>query len=149
MLTAVQLSAAVAGFISLLIGMLDFMPGLTAYYDTMKWSGRESNAELFGLFQVSGLHNMVHLLYGVAGLTLTRWIVTSRVFLIIGGLGYLTLWVYGLVIDHDDSLNFIPLNTADDWLHCELGAGMIALGLLPAATVGAVDMRSNPDASVP
>ena len=40
------------------------------------------------------------------------------------------LWIYGLVIDKHSSANFVPLNTADDWLHFVLGAGMIALGVL-------------------
>lgn len=31
-----------------------------------------SNAKLLGLFEVSILHNIVHLLYGVAGLAMAR-----------------------------------------------------------------------------
>lgn len=40
------------------------------------------------------------------------------------------LWLYGLVIDHDSAANFVPLNTADNWLHLVLGLGMIGLGVL-------------------
>ena len=39
------------------------------------------------------------------------------------------LWVYGLVIDKNSKANFVPVNTADNWLHFGLGVGMIALGL--------------------
>ncbi|WP_412102917.1 DUF4383 domain-containing protein [Plantactinospora sp. KLBMP9567] len=42
----------------------------------------------------------------------------------------MVLWLYGLVIGHDSPANFVPLNTADDWLHFGLGLGMIGLGLL-------------------
>jgi Domain of unknown function (DUF4383) len=45
---------------------------------------------------------------------------------------YLVLWVYGLVVDQASDANFVPLNTADNWLHLVLGVGMIALGVLPS-----------------
>jgi hypothetical protein len=96
----------------------------------MEFAGHESEAELLGLFQVSVLHNIVHLLFGVAGLVLARSIGGARSFLIGGGIIYLVLWIYGLAIDHDSTANFVPLNDADNWLHFLLGAGMIALGLV-------------------
>lgn len=54
----------------------------------------------------------------------------SLTYLLAGGFVYLILWGYGLLVDHQSDANFIPLNTADDWLHLALGAGMVALGLL-------------------
>ena len=47
-----------------------------------------------------------------------------------GGAIYLVLWIYGLIVDKDSDANFVPLNSADDWLHFGLGVAMIALGLL-------------------
>ena len=52
----------------------------------------------------------------------------ARAFLIGGGLIYLVLWIYGVAVDHESSANFVPLDTADNWLHLGLGIGMIALG---------------------
>ena len=40
------------------------------------------------------------------------------------------LWLDGLLIDRGSDANFVPVNTADNWLHLVLGVGMIALGLL-------------------
>ncbi|QNE79024.1 DUF4383 domain-containing protein [Streptomyces finlayi] len=54
---------------------------------------------------------------------------TARTFLIGGGVIYLALWVYGLVIDQDSGANFVPLNNADNWLHLVLGLAMTALGI--------------------
>jgi hypothetical protein len=39
------------------------------------------------------------------------------------------LWIFGLVIDKTSDANFVPLNSADDWLHFVLGVGMIGLGV--------------------
>nr|WP_229022878.1 DUF4383 domain-containing protein [Actinomarinicola tropica] len=124
-----QTATAVVGAVFLLVGVLGFIPGITTDYDTMELAGHESEAMLLGIFQVSVLHNVVHLAFGVAGLAMSRSISGSRAFLIGGGVIYLLLFVYGLAIDHDSDANFVPLNTADDWLHLGLGVGMVALGV--------------------
>lgn len=126
----VQVAAAAVGAVFLLVGILGFIPGITTGYDGMEAAGRESHAELLGIFQVSILHNVVHLLFGLAGLLLARTPVNARNYLIGGGVVYLVLWLYGLLIDKTSEANFVPVNSADDWLHFFLGAGMIALGVL-------------------
>ncbi|WP_309062782.1 DUF4383 domain-containing protein [Streptomyces sp.] len=126
----VQLAALLVGTVFLLVGILGFIPGITTDYDTMKFASHDSRAELFGIFQVSILHNLVHLLFGIAGLALSRTVSGARTFLLAGGAVYLVLWLYGLIVGHDSAANFVPLNTADDWLHFVLGIGMIALGAL-------------------
>ncbi|MET7468046.1 DUF4383 domain-containing protein [Micromonospora sp. NPDC005686] len=125
----VRRAAQVVGIVFLVVGVLGFIPGITTNYDTMMFAGHESRAKLLGLFQVSVLHNIVHLLFGVAGLALSRTVSGARAYLIGGGAVYLVLWLYGLVIDHDSGANFVPLNGADNWLHLFLGVGMIALGV--------------------
>jgi hypothetical protein len=55
---------------------------------------------------------------------------SARPYLIGGGVTYLVLWLYGLLVDKTSPANFIPLNTADDWLHFVLGVGMMALGVV-------------------
>jgi hypothetical protein len=121
-------AAAVVGATFLLVGILGFIPGITSSYSDLSFAGHESNAKLLGIFQVSILHNLVHVLFGVAGLALSRTRDGARTFLIGGGAIYLVLWLYGLVIGQESSANFVPVNTADDWLHFVLGLGMIGLG---------------------
>jgi hypothetical protein len=38
-------------------------------------------------------------------------------YLVGGDVIYLVLWLYGLVIGHDNAANFVPVITADNWLH--------------------------------
>ncbi|MET9225774.1 DUF4383 domain-containing protein [Lentzea sp. NPDC003310] len=92
-------------------------------------AGHESQTMLLGVFMVSILHNIVHLAFGVVGFLLSRTAQGAYRYLVGCGVVYLLLWVYGLVIDHDSAANFVPLNTADNWLHLLLGIGMIGLGL--------------------
>ncbi|WP_280437027.1 DUF4383 domain-containing protein [Nocardia carnea] len=126
----VQLAAMAVGAVFLLAGVLGFIPGITTNYDTMEWAGHHSEAQLFGLFNVSILHNIVHLIFGVAGLAAAASAVLARAYLLVGGVIYLLLWVYGLLIDQTSDANFVPLDTADNWLHFGLGLGMVALGVI-------------------
>src|SRR3989337_3034523 len=97
--TAVQKAARLVGIVFLAVGVLGFIPGITTNYDTLMFAGHHSEAKLLGLFQVSILHNIVHLLFGVAGLVLARTWDGARNFLIGGGAIYLVLWIYGPIID--------------------------------------------------
>ncbi|HZB48400.1 MAG TPA: DUF4383 domain-containing protein [Mycobacteriales bacterium] len=118
------------GAVFLLVGVLGFVPGITTDFGDLGAAGEESTAKLLGIFQVSVLHNLVHVLFGVAGVLLSRTNEGSRAYLVGGGVIYLVLWLYGLVIDKSSDANFVPLNTADDWLHLLLGVGMIGLGVV-------------------
>jgi hypothetical protein len=120
---------AVAGTF-VLVGVLGFIPGITTDYDTMTFAGHHSDAKLLGIFEVSVLHNIVHLLFGVAGFVLARTVAGARNYLIGGGAVYFVLWIYGLLIDQESGANFVPVNDADNWLHLALAIGMIALGVL-------------------
>ncbi|WP_282798377.1 DUF4383 domain-containing protein [Streptomyces sp. CC224B] len=128
--TPVQQAVVLVGLVFLLVGVLGFIPGVTTDYDSMKFASHDSGAELLGIFQISVLHNLVHLAIGVAGLVMARTASSARTYLLVGGAVYLILWLYGLLVGHHSSANFVPLNTADDWLHFALGIGMIALGTL-------------------
>jgi hypothetical protein len=125
-----QTLAFVVGLTFLVVGALGFIPGITTNFDDLAFAGHESDAKLLGLFEVSVLHNLVHLLFGLAGVMLARSHVGARSFLVGGGVVYLVLWAYGMAIDRTSDANFVPLNAADDWLHLGLGAGMVLLGAL-------------------
>jgi hypothetical protein len=135
----VRTLAMVVGAVFLLVGILGFIPGITTHYSSMSFAGHMSSAKLLGIFQVSILHNVVHLLFGLAGLAMGRATRSAITYLIAGGVIYLVLWIYGLVTSDASSANFVPVNTADDWLHLVLGVGMIGLGVLGRNTAGRRD----------
>ncbi|MEE1943146.1 DUF4383 domain-containing protein [Streptomyces sp. TRM 70361] len=128
--SAVSTAAMVVSVVFLLVGILGFIPGITTDYGEMQFAGHESEAQLLGIFQVSILHNLVHLAFGVVGLAMARSASGAKAFLIGGGLIYGLLWLYGLIVDEESDANFVPLDTADDWLHFFLFVGMVALGVI-------------------
>jgi hypothetical protein len=124
--TPVQSVAALVSVVFVLVGILGFIPGITTHYGDLSFAGHDSGAKLLGLFQVSILHNIVHLLFGIVGLALAKTAEGARTFLIGGGVVYLVLWLLGVIGAGD----WIPTNTADNWLHLALGVGMIGLGFV-------------------
>ena len=106
---AVQGAAVLVGAAFLVFGVLGFIPGVTTHYDQLQWAGHHSGAQLFGVFAVSGLHNVIHLIFGLLGLLMAR--------------------TYAMLIDHGGPANFVPVNSADNWLHLGLGAVMLLLAV--------------------
>ncbi|MFJ2506537.1 DUF4383 domain-containing protein [Arthrobacter citreus] len=128
--TSAQIAATVFGIIFLAIGVLGFIPGITTNYGALYFAGYGSEAVLLGLFQVSILHNVVHMLLGFAGLWMARSNSSARTYLIGAGVLYLLLFIYGLIIPLNSAANFVPFNWADNWLHLALAAVMIILGFV-------------------
>ncbi|RSZ65163.1 DUF4383 domain-containing protein [Corynebacterium hylobatis] len=133
--TPVQIVALLYGAVFLLVGVAGFIPGLTQNVGDLQLAGHEGHAMLLGIFHVSILHNVVHLLYGVAGVALARTPGSARQYLLWGGVVYLLLALYGVFIDYDSAANFVPLSDANNWLHLGLGLTMVALSFLPRPTV--------------
>jgi hypothetical protein len=124
-----QSAARIAGVAFLLVAVAGFVPGLTSgLYDGLEFAGDEGDAELLGLFAVSVLHNLVHGLFGLAGLALAATPGGARSFLLGGGGLYLALALLGLVGGGE----WLPANGADDLLHLGLGGALVAAGLATA-----------------
>ena len=123
--TLAQTLALVFGLAFLGAGILGFIPGITTNYDDMGFAGNDSEAELLGIFQVSILHNLVHLLFGIAGLAMARTWESARNYLLWSGIIYVLLFIYGLFVGNDDDANFVPINNADDLLHAVLALGLL------------------------
>ena len=128
--TPVQKVAMIFGIVFVVVGIAGFIPGLTSNVDKLQFAGESSGSMLLGIFQVSVLHNIIHLLYGVAGLALARSRAGSRNYLIWGGAVYAIVWLYGLFFGGNSAGNFVPVNSADNWLHLFLAIAMILLGVV-------------------
>ena len=125
--TPVQDVARLVGIVFLVVGLAGFVPGLTTdLYDGLEFSGSDGTSELLGTFAVSVLHNIVHGLFGLAGLALAATPGGARAYLLGGGAIYAALFLLGRV----GGAAWLPADRADDWLHLVLGAGMIAAGIV-------------------
>lgn len=115
---AVQAAAIFVGAGLLILGVCGFIPAVTTGYDRLTWAGGHTSAEVFGLFAVTALHNMVHLVTGAAGFMMAHSYSAARAYLLGGALVYLVLWAYGFFFEG-----------AANWLHFGIAAIMALLGL--------------------
>ena len=119
--TLAQKLALLFGAVFLLAGIAGFIPGLTTnLYDGLEFAGEESTAELLGIFQVSILHNIIHLLFGV-GILMAATHAGALAYLLWSGVLYVVVFLLGLVGGGD----WVPINNADDLLHAVLAVGLL------------------------
>lgn len=140
---AVQGAAVIVATVLAGIGLLGFIPGVTANLDELTWLGQRSDAMLFGVFAVSALQNILHLAVGAAGYFLARSYSGARAYLLVGGAVYLALWLYGVLVEHGSRAHVLPLNSADQWLHLGLGAVMLLLAVTLAGQHDPTKRRSR------
>lgn len=125
---AVQAAAFGVGVVFVVLGIFGFIPGVTTGLQHLQWAGLPAHgapAELVGVFAVSGLHNALHLATGIVGVLFARAYTAARGYLLAAGLGYLGLWILGLIIDDAGPLNILPVSAANNWFN--LGAGLLLL----------------------
>jgi hypothetical protein len=118
--TVNQTVALVFGAIYTLVGILGFFVSET-FAD-------QNDDKLLGIFEVNHLHNIVHLLIGLALLAASRRHDSARGANLAIGVTYLALGVLGWFID-DTEANIVALNSADHLLHLASGALLTAVAL--------------------
>lgn len=122
--------ALIFGIVFLIIGVSGFIPGLSEEVHgghpgvTMD----ASSANVFGLFPVNLLHNIVHLAFGLWGLAASRTLGAAKTYAKGVGIVYALLTVMGLVPGLDTMFGLTPLFGNDVWLHALLSAAGIYFG---------------------
>lgn len=128
--TDIQKAALLFGIIFLVVGVAGFIPGITTDYGELTTFDDEG-AKIFGIFGTNIIENIAHLAFGVAGIALASSWAGAKNYFIWGGLIYLGLWIYGLLIPENESAaNFMGLNDPAHWLHFVLGVTMVGIGYL-------------------
>src|SRR5262245_32020232 len=122
------------GLAFLTIALFGFLTTGTTMEASMEHAPR-----LVGLFPVNLLHNLVHLLFGIAGVGAARSAGAARAFLRIGGSLYLVLGLLGLVAP--TTFGLIPIGGHNVWLHLALGGIMALFGFTAPAAHAPADMK--------
>lgn len=120
--------ALVFGIIFLLIGISGFVPGLNQHAAHPGVTVNGSSGNVFGLFPVNVIHNIVHLLFGLWGLAASRSYDGARGYAKGVGIIYAVLTIMGLIPGLDTMFGLTPLYGNDVWLHALLSAAGIYFG---------------------
>jgi hypothetical protein len=116
----VQGMGMLIGLLFLVLGALELMPGVSV--------GEAPARTLFGVFAVSGVWTLVHLLTGAAAVFCTRSSRAAARFLIIAGAGYAVVGLAGLLPLPRAVTDALPLNTGGICLALAFGTAMLILG---------------------
>ncbi|HEX2159159.1 MAG TPA: DUF4383 domain-containing protein [Actinomycetes bacterium] len=129
-----QLLALAIGAVYTLVGILGFF---VTGFDNF---ASETNETLLG-FEVNPLHNIVHLVIGLAGLALWRRLDTARTYGWLLAAGYGLAFIYGLFAAGNSDINFLSINGADNVLHLVSALAGLAIALWPADRTARADTR--------
>jgi hypothetical protein len=114
----VRTFALVFGAIYVLVGILGFIPGLSTHpADAPHLTVETGHGYLMGLFPINILHNIVHLIIGVAGLLASRSLGGARLYAQALAIVYGLLAILGLIPATNTTFGLIPIHGNDVWLH--------------------------------
>jgi len=124
-----MLYAGVVGAALVLVGVIGF------FYNASFTSDESVRDAVFGILDVNGWHNVMHVLTGVLGLlAFGAGVYAARTYAMAMGVVYLAVAAWGFMVGSGDSiLSIVPVNTEDNILHLLLGvAGVGAVLATPA-----------------
>jgi hypothetical protein len=124
-----MLYAGVVGATLVVAGIIGF------FYNAEFTSDKDVRDAVFGVLDVNGWHNVVHILTGVLGLlAFGAGAYAARSYALALGVVYLAVAAWGFIIgDGDSILSIIPVNTEDNILHLLLGLGGVGAALATPA----------------
>ena len=128
MVTAPTRNRSVNSTVAMVFGVVFTLVGLAGFLVSNTFAGTDDST-LLG-FEVNHLHNIVHLLIGVALLAASRTTATARTANLVIGIAYLGLAVLGPFITGTEA-NLLALNSPDHVLH--LLSGLVLTGVGVAA----------------
>ena len=120
-------SRSINSIVAAVFGAIYTLVGIAGFFVAENFVGQEGDS-LLG-FQVNNLHNIVHLLIGLALLGASRRTDTARGANLAIGVTYLLLGILGPFITGTEA-NIIALNSADHVLHLASGALLTLVAVL-------------------
>jgi Domain of unknown function (DUF4383) len=122
---------------ALAIGATLVVAGIAGFFYNASFGtgdGTERDA-LLGILDVNGWHNVVHILSGVVGLTVSGAYDGSRAYALGFGAIYLVIALLGFLAGNGEELfNIVPVNTEDNVLHVLIGLAGVGAGLATPST---------------
>jgi hypothetical protein len=129
-----------------LVGGVLVIAGIVGFFYSASFGGPGEVDDVLGLLSVNAWHNVFHIATGAIGLLVAGF--AARRYALWLGVLYLALAAWGFVLGSGESiLGFIPVNTADDFLHLVLGLLGVAAAFATPTTSRAASSASRPGAA--
>src|ERR671932_889430 len=105
---------------AVVVGATLVVAGIIGFFYSSDFGSPGNTDSVFGILDVNGWHNVVHIVTGGLGLLAAGY--AARYYA--GGLGvvYVAIAIWGFILgNHENILGFIPVNTEDNVLPAPLG----------------------------
>ena len=124
-----QLYALIFGITLVAAGIVGF------FYEASFSSGDDAARDaVFGILDVNGWHNLVHILSGVIGLAVVGSYANARLYALLFGAVYIVVAILGFIYGNGDEIfSIVPVNTEDNVLHALIGIAGIGAGMATPA----------------
>lgn len=110
--------ANMLGIVVLLVGILGFVPGITT-----------DDGLLLGIFHVNGIHNIIHIITGIAGIWAAKnGAKAAKMYFQVFGVVYALVTILGFLTGDGLILGLVTNNTADTILHLVIAIAFLYLG---------------------
>jgi hypothetical protein len=115
-----------------LVGGTLTIAGIIGFFYSSSFGSPGNVDAVFGILDVNGWHNVVHIVTGGLGLLVAGY--AARQYALGLGALYIVIAIWGFIIGSGgDILGFIPVNTEDNFLHLILGVLGLAAGMATPA----------------
>jgi hypothetical protein len=116
------------------VGATLALVGIGGFFYSSDFGSPGNVAAVFGILDVNGWHNVVHILTGALGLlAFGAGAYAARQYALAAGAVYIVVAAGGFIVGSGDSiLSIIPVNTEDNVLHLLIGLAGLAAGLATA-----------------
>jgi hypothetical protein len=119
-----------------LVGGTLTIAGIIGFFYSSSFGSPGNVDAVFGILDVNGWHNVVHIVTGGLGLLVAGY--AARQYALGLGALYIVIAIWGFIIGSGgDILGFIPVNTEDNFLHLILGVLGLAAGMATPAVARA------------
>jgi Domain of unknown function (DUF4383) len=117
-----------------LVGATLVVAGIIGFFYTASFGSPGDVEAVFGILDVNGWHNVVHILTGALGLlAFSAGAYAARQYALALGAIYLVVAAWGFIVGSGDTiLSIIPVNTEDNILHLLLGIAGLGAGFASA-----------------
>jgi hypothetical protein len=114
---------------SRLIGVALVVAGGVGFAYSSAFGSPGHTEAVFGVLDVNGFHNLVHILTGVLGIALAGSYSSARVYCFLLAAAYTVVAIWGFAIGGGEAiLSIIPVNTEDNFLHAFIALVSLAIG---------------------
>ncbi len=128
--TPARAYAGLFGAVLLIAGIIGF------FYESTFTDDKSVRDAVFGILDVNGWHNVVHIASGLLGLgAYAAGAAASRQYALGFGAVYIVVAIWGFIVgDGDSILSILPVNTEDNILHLVIGVAGLAAGASSSTT---------------